>query len=191
MKTFTFLFSISLFLAKSNICQAPDTIWTKVHAGYVGYSAQQTSDGGYIVAGSTLNTEALLIKTNSAGDTIWTKTYGGSRFQVCEANYRQRVYSNWGRTDDVLITKTDSLGEVLWNKTYGGTRVDWASDVQQTYDEGYIVVGNNGSIAFPNGKLWLLKIILMGIHYGLNSLAVIPRTISGYLYVKRETVDML
>lgn len=159
MKTITLLFSILLFLAKVTFAQAPDTVWTKVFTGYVGYSVQQKSDWGYVIAGSTLNTETLLIVTNSSGDTIWTKTYGAGDFRsVKQTSDQGFIATGQSGTEDILITKTDSIGEVMWNKIYGGNRVDWASDVQQTYDGGYIVVGSNSSIAFPNGKLWLLKI---------------------------------
>ncbi|OYD13736.1 hypothetical protein CH333_10160, partial [candidate division WOR-3 bacterium JGI_Cruoil_03_44_89] len=51
----------------------------------IGYSAQQTSDGGYIVAGYTNkepfpfgDRDVFLIRVDSLGDTIWTKTYGNS-----------------------------------------------------------------------------------------------------------------
>src|ERR1043165_8822301 len=45
-------------------------------------SVQQTSDSGFIMTGYTTNPSAgqedvLLIKTNSDGDTLWTRTYGG------------------------------------------------------------------------------------------------------------------
>jgi hypothetical protein len=41
------------------------------------YSVQQTSDGGYIVAGE-IGGDVLLIKTDANGNIIWTKTYGGT-----------------------------------------------------------------------------------------------------------------
>ena len=64
----------------------PDTLWTRTYGGSGdewAYSVQQTADGGYIVAGYTYSFGAgggdfYLVKTNSQGDTLWTRTYGGS-----------------------------------------------------------------------------------------------------------------
>jgi hypothetical protein len=71
------------------LAQAPDTLWMKTFAGSnneVGYAVQQTVDGGYIVAGATLSfglgsSDIWLLKTNANGDTVWTRTYGGIRFE--------------------------------------------------------------------------------------------------------------
>ena len=60
--------------------------WTRTYGGArddEGYSAQQASDGGYIVTGYTHSfgagsNDVYLIKTNAAGDTLWTRTYGGN-----------------------------------------------------------------------------------------------------------------
>jgi len=49
-----------------------DTLWTKTFdASSSGNSVQQTSDGGYIIAGDALG-ESLLIRTDVNGDTLWT-----------------------------------------------------------------------------------------------------------------------
>jgi len=62
-----------------------DTLWTRTYGGPgddIGCSVQQTSDGGYIIAGSTSSFgdgsgDVYLVKTNSSGDTLWTRTFGG------------------------------------------------------------------------------------------------------------------
>ena len=60
--------------------------WTKTYGGSNSDGSQcvrQTSDGGYIITGWTISYGAgsydiYLIKTDANGDTLWTKTYGGS-----------------------------------------------------------------------------------------------------------------
>ncbi|MEA3310925.1 MAG: hypothetical protein U9Q76_01765, partial [candidate division WOR-3 bacterium] len=65
----------------------PAQAWERTYGGNgddEGRSVQQTSDGGYIIAGETYSFGAggydvYLIKTDASGDTIWTRTYGGSK----------------------------------------------------------------------------------------------------------------
>ena len=82
------IFVLASLGAASSIlyAQAPNTLWTQTFGGSsydAGYSVRQTSDGGYIITGVTESYGAgsgdvWLIKTNSSGDTLWTKTFGGS-----------------------------------------------------------------------------------------------------------------
>jgi ABC-type cobalt transport system substrate-binding protein len=63
-----------------------DTLWTQTYGGSngdAGYSVQQTTDGGYVIGGYTSSYgngsgDVWLIKTDSNGDSLWTKTFGGS-----------------------------------------------------------------------------------------------------------------
>jgi hypothetical protein len=62
-----------------------DTLYTRTFGGPGddrGYSVERTTDGGFVVVGSTAtfgagNLDVYLVKTNATGDTLWTKTYGG------------------------------------------------------------------------------------------------------------------
>jgi hypothetical protein len=70
-----------------------DSLWAKVYGddeeAAIGYSTQETSDGGFIVAGfkefsTTGNRDIYLLRTDSFGDTIWTMTYGGPYAETYE-----------------------------------------------------------------------------------------------------------
>ncbi|KKK64030.1 hypothetical protein LCGC14_2988330, partial [marine sediment metagenome] len=137
-----------------------DTVWTKLYGGNFsdqGNSVKQTTDGGYIIVGNTSsfgagNADVYLIKTNSVGDTIWTKTYGGiwdewgySVRQTTDSGYIIVGYTDIFGDDDVYLIKTNSVGDTLWTKTYDGTSTEVGYSIQQTIDGGYIIVGETKS----------------------------------------------
>ena len=63
----------------------PPSVWSRTYGGASGdiaQSAEQTSDGGYIVAGTTGSsgaglTDMYLVKTNADGHGLWFRTFGG------------------------------------------------------------------------------------------------------------------
>ncbi|PJA26943.1 MAG: hypothetical protein CO189_08780, partial [candidate division Zixibacteria bacterium CG_4_9_14_3_um_filter_46_8] len=128
-----------------------DTLWTRTYGGSNwdgAYSVQQTNDGGYIIAGETASFGAgdwdfYLVKTDGTGDTLWTRTYGGSNADVA-LSVRQTVDGGYiiaGYTEslgaggkDFFLVKTDAVGDTLWTRTYGGSDWDVAYSVQQTID---------------------------------------------------------
>jgi hypothetical protein len=158
-----------VFLLKTNAFG--DTLWSKTYGGAeteVGYSVQQTSDGGYIIAGYTTSLgnseEVYLVKTNPSGDTLWTRNYGGTGWdrgysvqQTSDGGYiLAGYYLDLVNNGQVLLIKTNASGDTLWTRTYGGTSVDGGSSVQQTLDGGYIVAGYTRS--FGNGiQVYLIK----------------------------------
>ena len=157
MKTLLLFFVTILLLQSNMLAQAPDTLWTKTYgrsnSSDDGNSVQQTSDGGYIVAGSTSSLDSgisdiYLIKTNSLGDTLWTKTYGDSWNegksvqQTSDGGYI--IAGSFGDAlfnSNVYLIKTDSSGDTLWTKTFGGFIRAGGNSVQQISDGGYIVTG--------------------------------------------------
>ena len=129
-----------------------------------GASVQQTSDGGYIVLGSTVPF-AYLLKTDSKGDTLWTKTYGGSGSdygasvqQTVDGGYIIVGTTNFGAgSTDVYLIKTDVNGDPLWTKAYGGTGVEQGMYVQETSDGGYIITGFTISFGAGGSDVYLIK----------------------------------
>lgn len=96
--------------------------WNKTFGEYyneVGYSVQQTSDGGYIIVGTTA----------SYGVCPWcAKEMGGPA------------------PEDIYLIKTDANGNKMWEKVIGGIYTDMAYSVKQTSDGGYIIAGGTGEV---------------------------------------------
>jgi hypothetical protein len=152
--TWSFGNARQVYLIKTNA--SGDTLWTRTYGGAnidFGYSAQQTSDTGYIVAGTTNSFgnswQVYLVKTNASGDTLWTRNYGGTGddwgFSVQQTQDTGYIVagttSSFGDSVQVYLVKTNASGDTLWTRTYGGGRSDVGFSVQQTQDRGYIVAG--------------------------------------------------
>jgi hypothetical protein len=133
-----------------------DTQWSRVYGGAnddIGWSVAQTYDGGYIIAGETYSfgagqNDVYLIKTNAAGDTQWTRTYGSSLFdagysvrQTLDSGFVVAGYTYGSNMFDMYLVKTNSSGDTLWTATLGDVNDDKAYCIRQTSDRGYIVTG--------------------------------------------------
>jgi hypothetical protein len=166
-----------VYLIKTN--SDGDTLWTKTYGGSgsdKGNSVSQTLDGGYIIAGTTNsfgagNADIYLVKTNSTGDSIWTKTYGGTEYDngYCVSQTSDGGYILTGKTnsygagfDDVYIIKTDSLGDIMWTRTYGDTSSDRGLSIVQTNDGGFIVAGWTMSYGAGSNDFYLIKTDSLG-----------------------------
>ncbi|MHC4499984.1 MAG: T9SS type A sorting domain-containing protein [Planctomycetota bacterium] len=141
----------------------PDTSWTQTFGGSEdenGYSVQETSDGGYILAGSTIsfgagNYDMCLIKTDAQGNLEWGRTYGYGDEEHCMAvqqtsdgGYILGGYTRWSLTvpPAAYVVKVDNMGNVEWEETYAGIEFWYCYAVQQTSDGGFIL-GGEGMVA--------------------------------------------
>ena len=170
-------FDISdVYLVKTD--QFGDTLWTKVYGGISpdeAFSVQQTDDNGYIVAGNSMSfgpsfLSIYLLKTDSLGDTLWTRAHGWGFMTYC---YSVQITSDscyiiagisqdYGEAPDACLVKIDANGDILWTQSYGGDDYDWAYSVQQTSDNGYIITGFTESYGAGAYDVYLIKTDSMG-----------------------------
>ncbi len=149
--------SYDVYLVK--IDDQGNTVWTNTYGGaeadYL-HSMDATADGGYVMLAHTTSFGAgsldfYLIRIDQDGDTLWTKTYGGTDYDWC-ASVKQTADGGYilvGETrsfgdseGDVYVVKTDADGDLLWEKSYGDAGHDRAQHVLATPDNGYLVIGN-------------------------------------------------
>jgi hypothetical protein len=143
----------------------------------IAFSTQQTSDGGYIVAGASGSnditgtnyhggsTDYYILKLDANGEVVWQQLYGGSGWdgalsiqQTDGGGYIVAGGSDstdipgtnyHGGSADYYILKLDANGAVVWQQMYGGSGEDEAISIHQTSDGGYIVAGMSSSTDIP------------------------------------------
>ena len=162
-----------LWLFKVN--NAGDMLWERTFGGEnfeAGRSLQQTSDNGYIIIGQTESfgngsNDAYLLKTDSQGNEIWSRTYGGSGTDqgrhVVETLDQGYIIS--GQTDsygsmggfNFWLIKTDSNGDLEWQEYYGGSGDDRAFCGIQASDGGYAIVGQSNTGGSTGVDILLVK----------------------------------
>ncbi|MBM7560374.1 Ig-like domain-containing protein [Marinitoga litoralis] len=171
--------------------------WQKTFGGSdldSAHSIEQTTDGGFIVAGYTKSNDGdvtgnhglysydyWIIKLDENGNLEWQKTFGGSDSdsahsieQTTDGGFIVAGYTKSNDGDvtgnhggaDYWIIKLDSNGNLEWQKTFGGSNWDYAQSIEQTTDGGFIVAGytwsNDGDVTGNHGlysyDYWIIKL---------------------------------
>lgn len=149
------------------------TLWTETYGGAgteYGHDIRQTSDGGFILIGSTTSTGAggrdvFIVKIDSTGTELWSRTYGGAAhddgFSIRELYDGGFIAcgttESFGSGTDMYLIRTDSLGDSLWTKTYGGASGESGAAVRVTSDSGFILVGNTGSFGTGYSSMYAVR----------------------------------
>ncbi|MFN0190065.1 MAG: T9SS type A sorting domain-containing protein [Bacteroidia bacterium] len=158
----------------------------------------KTFDGGFIMTGSISNTSSFadvyLIRTNTYGDTLWTRHYDKSQtdagqavIQTIDSGFAIAAYVYNGQYNDIYLIKTDSIGDTLWTKTYNFYSDQGPYTIQQTSDGGYIIVGSVVDISLGARKVYLIKTNPTGDTLWTRIYGGVPWTSQGYFV--RQTKD--
>jgi uncharacterized delta-60 repeat protein len=150
-------------------------VWEKTFGGRYddgAYSIQQTTDGGYIIAGWTSsfgagNSHVYVIKLNADGGEEWEKIYGGNDYDEAYSIQQTSdggcivagVTSSFGAGQyDFYVIKLNENGDKVWEKTFGGNDYDEAYSIQQTSDGGCIVAGVTSSFGAGQYDFYVIKL---------------------------------
>jgi hypothetical protein len=151
----------NIFVIKLN--SSGDTIrWARRFGGLAADAASgivSTYDGGVIVAGYThsfgTSADILVFRLNSAGDTVWGRTFGGTgtdiAYSLAGTNDGGCVVvgytTSFSSTGDILVIKIGPTGNLEWAKTYdvsGSSESGYS--IIQTPEGGYAVCGSWGLV---------------------------------------------
>lgn len=151
--------------------------WTKTIGGpNLDYarSIVQSTDGGYVVAGSTIsygagNYDDYVIKLDNTGVVQWTKIIGTvgdeHAWSIVKANgggYVVAGHVQNGSDFDNYVVKLDNAGTVQWTKTIGGTNIDYARNIIQDVDGSFAMAGYTNSYGAGNYDFYIVKLTSAG-----------------------------
>jgi len=159
-----------------------DSLWSRTFGGHDWdkfFSLAETDDGGYILGGSTASFGAggldfWLVKVGADGDSLWSRTYGGSGWDRCfsvqqtsDGGYILAGFTeSFGAGDfDFWLLRTDADGDSLWSRTYGGSGKEHCRSVLQTPDGGYVLAGFTESFGLGSEEapdFWLVRVTANG-----------------------------
>lgn len=175
-----------------------DIEWQKTLGGTneeVARSIQQTSDGGYIVAGWSFSTDGdvtvnqgyldvWVVKLDELGSIQWQKSYGGGSgadrawcirqtndggfILTGETSSGDGDVSGYHGSNDFWVLKLSNTGSIEWQRALGGSGIEAAYSIEQTNDGGYIV---GGLMSSNDGDITL--------HHGLFDYWIVKLGISG------------
>jgi len=171
MKRFSIIFVLLLLIVST--VNAQDTLFSRNygHSGItdLGYCGDITNDGGFIVGGQSsafAGGDLWLVRCDSNGDTIWTRNYGGDRWQMAycitetdDGGFAACGDNNIGvGNDDLYIVRTDADGDTIWTRSFGDAgHHDKGREIIQTSDGGFLALGQGYNSGNGSSDLYMVK----------------------------------
>lgn len=138
-------------------------LWSKTFGGEkrdFGSTLLKTEDHLYLIGYTTSmgngKKDVFVVKTDTDGNSIWEKTYGGSEDDyandaVIAENGNLLIVGSTlsigNGEEDMLALKMDSDGNEIFMTSIGAVKSDLGYGVCNAYDAGYIIIGATGSFS--------------------------------------------
>ena len=153
-----------------------DTIWSRTFGGFMheeAFSVMVSSDGNFVLAGytgsfshfSNDSANIYVVKIDTAGNLLWAKSFGGPGQDVAKRiietsnhHYLLAGYTNsiGAGCNDIYLMELDTDGNFIWSKSLGNTGCEFATDIVELSDHGFLIIGSSNS--FTSGQIvFLLK----------------------------------
>ena len=156
-----------------------DREWSKTYEarGWDQFSAiAQTTDFGFILAGytspdSSSEADAWLIKCDRNGDVIWSRTYGGGKWdsaadvvQTIDGNFlfAGETWSEGHGLSDGWLVKVNEEGYVEWSRRFGGKAEDHFTSIAITEKDVIFLAGSLTDASGFHRDGWLMKLSAKG-----------------------------
>ncbi len=144
--------------------------WRKYFGGLVELtSIGKTADGGFILCGSiksvsTAPTDIYIIRANSSGDTLWTKTFGDSSDntsrtikETTSGNFILCGYNtNTPQGASGFVKLIDANGGEIWNSDFHNDNIQALESITTTNDNQFLAVGRESFSS--TSQAYLLKV---------------------------------
>lgn len=163
-------YDYDLFAARTN--SSGDTLWTRVYAAprWEGGRSVTPANGGFFLLGydrtiggsDTIN--ASLTRIDENGTFINSRTLAvGDAWTIRRVNDGGFAVTVMNTGDnDAHLFMLDSAGKTAWTQHYGGMGYEFATDIQQTADGGFIMSGSYRDGPGAVSSIYLLKVNGLG-----------------------------
>ena len=154
---FSFFSAVIMTGAFTAEAAAPDVDWIQVYGDSgqnVGYWIEECSTYGYVVSGFWPGSEvddmdALLMRVDTDGDTLWTRTWGDTLMNaaICVKETSDRGFILVGYTeripgdDDAWFIRTDANGDTLWTSQFDFGVYDILYSVEEMPNGDFVACG--------------------------------------------------
>ncbi|MFQ6104789.1 MAG: hypothetical protein ACE5OP_10930 [Candidatus Glassbacteria bacterium] len=199
------LFCLMLLICLSSFSKilAQDVLWEAAYGEEgieVAYSVCETADLGFILAGETWsNTEGMndiyVVKTDSVGDMIWWRKYGGSErerahtiHQTADGGFYVGGFTETYASGyiDMWLLRLNEYGDTLWTRTFGTSDAyERAYCGDLTSDGGYILAGNKSG----TGEFYVVRVDSLGNELWTQTYKPTPSQYVYEAYGIQETDD--
>ena len=143
------------------------TGFSRTRKSDVARAVRQTSDGGYVLVGSskgTRGTAPRILRTDASGNELWSSTLDdlsdAVAYDVAVTPNGIVIAGSSGSENSgsqAFLVRTNSTGSLLWTKYFGGSYNDEARSLARTPDGGYVLAGFTWSAGAGQSDFWLVK----------------------------------